>query len=445
MPPKVALVTYIVLLIWLLRIERKQNPEASLSLWIPTLFFMIMASRSVGRWFSPGFSDGSVAEGSSLDRVVLNSLILIALLVLSRRKIDWSRILKDNSWLILFYVFLGLSILWSEYPYSSFKRWFKIVGLVIMGFMVLSERKPLQALESMLRRTAYVLIPLSLVLIKYFPQYGISYTVHEGIRMGTGVTTHKNSLGVLCAVLVFFLIWRLFLKWRAGGLFKSKSYTYADAIVIGIGLFLLFGGGATYSATSILIFIIGMAFLIILYRYKNLAKYLADHLKPALIVMAVLLMFFYSILLPLVTSLLNRSENLTDRDEVWSSVLEVASQNPILGTGYGGYWGLAGDTAKKHHKVNQSHNGYIEIYLQVGIVGIIFFTIFIFEFCGNIRRAFNHVYDWGVFGMCFLIMVLVYNYSEASFISTTLIWTLIVVMSIVFSAPCLHAQETEDE
>lgn len=443
MSPKIALIAYIVLLIWLLRIERRHNPEASLSLWIPTLFFMIMASRPVGSWFAPGASGGSVAEGSPLDRLVLSVFILLALLVICKRKIAWSQIFKENRCLILLHVFLGLSIFWSEYPFNSFKRWFKIIGIVIMGFMVLSEHKPLQSLESLLRRSAYVLIPLSVVLIKYFPQYGISYSAYEGTRMGTGVSTHKNGLGVLCAVLSFFLIWRIFLQWRAGEIIKNRSQTFADVLVLHIGLFLLFGGGATYSATSILIFIVGIVFLIVLYRYKNLTKNMANHLKGTLIVMVVLCMLFYNILLPVATSILNRSENLTDRDVIWSSVLEIASQNPIFGVGYGGYWGLEEDTYKKHHKVDQSHNGYLEIYLQVGIVGIIVFIIFIFEFCGNIRREITHSYDWGVFGMCFLIMSLLYNYSEASFIRTSLMWALMGIMSIVFSTPS-YAQETED-
>lgn len=442
MPPKIALIAYIVLLIWLLRIERRHNPEASLSLWIPTLFFMIMASRPIRSWFAPGASGGSVAEGSLLDRLVLNVFILLALLVLCRRKIAWSQIFKENRCLILLYVFLGLSICWSEYPFNSFKRWFKIVGIVIMGFMVMSEHKPLQSLESLLRRCAYVLIPLSIVFIKYFPEYGVSYT-WAGSRMGTGVTTHKNSLGVLCAVLVFFLIWRSFLKWRAGELFRTRSHTFADAMIIGIGLFLLFGGGDSYSATSILIFIIGMALLIVLYRYRNLTKNMANHLKPVLIAMVVLFLLTYSIFSPVVISLLDRNENLTERDEIWTSVIEIASQSPIIGSGYGGYWGLAGDTTKKHHGVDQSHNGYIEIYLQVGIIGIIVFILFIFEFCRNLQRVINHIYDWGVFGMCFLIMLLLYNYTEAGLITTSLMWSLTVFLTIVLSAYAFIQTESE--
>lgn len=206
MPPKIALIACMVFIIWLLRIESKENTVLSPALWVPTFWLLIMGSRPVGRWFNPT-SVGSDAAGSPYDRFVLTMLILLALWVLSRRKINWSLLLKDNLWLILLYVYLGLSVLWSDFPFSSFKRWIKIFGAIPMALMILSEKQPLQALESVLRRCAYVLIPLSLVLIKYFPNYGVVYSRWEGTRMATGVTTHKNSLGVLCTLLAFFLIW----------------------------------------------------------------------------------------------------------------------------------------------------------------------------------------------------------------------------------------------
>jgi len=365
-------------------------------------------------------------------------LILLALWFLYRRKINWSLLLKDNLWLILLYVYLGLSVLWSDFPFSSFKRWIKIFGAIPMAFMILSEKQPLQALESVLRRCAYVLIPLSLMLIKYFPNYGVLYSRWEGTRMATGVTTHKNSLGALCTILAFTLIWAALRKWRSGELFKSRYYTLADALAIGIAVFLLFGGDSgSYSATGILVFIVGIVFLFVLSRMKNLTAYARNHLKTLMIVGVVLFLLFNSLLLPIVTSLLGRDETLTERTDIWRSVIEVASQKPLLGVGYGGYWGLQEGTSSRHHYVKQSHSGYLDVYLKVGIVGIAALFTFFLEFCGKVRREFNHVFDWNVFGICFILMVLLYNYAESAFIEASFMWTVTVFLTVVFSAPCL--------
>ena len=85
MPPKLVLIGCIVFVIWLLRIEQKRNPIASHALWLPTFWLLIMGSRPVGAWFMHGSqSGGSDAAGSQLDRLGLNSLILIALFEIGR-------------------------------------------------------------------------------------------------------------------------------------------------------------------------------------------------------------------------------------------------------------------------------------------------------------------------------------------------------------------------
>lgn len=435
MPPKVALILCIVMVVVLLRIERQRNQAASLALWVPIFWVLIVGSRPVGSWF--GTSSVSDAAGSPLDRLVLNTLILLALWILSRRNIDWSRILKDNFWLILLYLYLGSSILWSDFPYVSLKRWIKISGQILMAIVVMSEQSPLQAMESVFRRCAYVLIPLSLVLVKYFPHLGRQYGRWCGGEMWVGVAGQKNGLGLLCAISLFFLIWAALRQWRSGEFLKSRSQAFADALIVGIALFLLLGPGGSYSATSIAILIVGIASLMILYRMKNFAMGMAAHLKAALIAFLLICLLIGNLLLPTVSSILGREETLTGRTDIWQLVLEVASHNPILGVGFGGFWGLEDDVTSEHG-VKQSHNGYLEVYLQVGIVGIVALFAFLMEFCGKVRREVNYMFDWGVFGICFLLMLVLYNYSEASFIQAGFMWTITVFLTVVFSAPCLH-------
>ena len=200
----IALILWFVAAIVLLRIESKANPQASLFLWVPTLWTLIAASRPVTRWLSPTARyAGSAADGSFADRVVLSGLIAVGIVVLAtRRRIEWSRVWKENWPIFLLFAFIGMSILWSDVPYVSFKRWLRSSGAVVMGLVVLSDVRPLRALESVLRRCAYLLVPLSLVLIKYVPEYGRAYGRSSGAEMWTGVGTHKNALGVLCAVSV---------------------------------------------------------------------------------------------------------------------------------------------------------------------------------------------------------------------------------------------------
>jgi len=399
---------------------------------------LIMASRPIGAWFKNAGSY-SIAEGSKYDRIVLSILIFLGIWILSNRRMDWSKIIKDNRLLILLYVYLGISILWSDYPFISFKRWFKITGTVVMSFVILSEDNPLKALLSILRRSAYILIPLSIVLIKYFPEYGVQYSRWEGVRMATGVTTHKNSLGVLCAFSSLTLIWAFFRGRKMEKAHWLRAAGSADLLVIAISLFLLFGGeSGTYSATSILIFSVGMLLYISLERTKSFSSTVSNNFRMLVLVGVVVVVLFRNLLLPPILESLGRNETLTDRAYIWASVLAIASRHPVLGTGYGGFWGLKSEAITSRYGVLQAHNGYLDVYLQVGVIGIIFLSLFLLELCGKARNMTSYDKDLGVLSICFVIMILLYNYSEAGFIETNCMWTIAVFLTGVLTIPSLY-------
>jgi hypothetical protein len=98
------------------------------------------------------------------------------------------------------------SIFWSDMPFISFKRWVKELVAVVMTFFVLSESDPRKALQSIFRRTIYILIPFSYILINYFPEYGREYGRWSGGQMWIGVALQKNGLGRLCVFSAFFSV-----------------------------------------------------------------------------------------------------------------------------------------------------------------------------------------------------------------------------------------------
>ncbi len=448
MPPIVALILCVILVTALLRIERKRNPAASIALWVVTIWMLICASRPLGSWIEYPPSYTSIEAGSFLDRLVIGILIVVALLILLKRKIEWSRILGDNFWLLLLFLYLAISILWSEIPFVSFKRWFRTIGDVFLALVVLSERRPLLALESVFRRCAYVLVPFSFVLINYFPELGRGYGRWSGEEMWNGATLHKNSLGALCALSAFLLIWALLREWRSGDLFKRRSQTFADALVLAIAVFLLRGPGGSYSATSIGILIVGIATLLMLYRRENLARYVGRHLKAFAVSLALMYWLCYDSVVSIVAPVFGREETLTGRTDIWPLLFDFASRNPLLGVGYGGFW-APGDREleevfSSQFILAQAHNGYLAVYVELGIVGIALLAVFLLAYCGRVRREMNHAFEWGIYGICVLLMSLLYNNSEISFIqSSSYPWATMVFLMVVFSEPPLRMTETD--
>src|SRR5205814_1146334 len=147
------------------------------------------ASRPLSTWFA---TTGDSEAGSPLDRLVLAGLTIAAMAVLTYRRFDWSAALRRHTWLLAVLAYMFLSTLWSDLTLIALKRWLREWIVVVMAFVVVSEGNPRQALESVLRRSAYILIPFSLVLIKYYPVLGRRYGRWSGIEMWTGVTGQKN-------------------------------------------------------------------------------------------------------------------------------------------------------------------------------------------------------------------------------------------------------------
>ena len=134
-----------------------------------------MASRPIGYWIGGGSGDASpesYLDGSPVDRNVFLLLILGGVFVLRGRRVNWRLFRNQNFWLICYYVFCGISILWSEYPFVTFKRWFKEIGTVVMVLVIMTDRDPIKAFQEVFVRCAFLLIPTSILVIKYYLDVG---------------------------------------------------------------------------------------------------------------------------------------------------------------------------------------------------------------------------------------------------------------------------------
>jgi len=171
MPPILALFLCFIFCIGLYIIDIKNESDVSVTLWIPTLWLMLCGSRSLDLWFNPS-RDIVTGEGGSIDRIFLITLITITSLVLSQRKVNWHKIYRGNAWILILYAYMLISIVWTESPLNSLKRWFRTLGDLMVVMVILTETNPFKAIVTAYKRCFILLIPLSVVLIKYFRQYG---------------------------------------------------------------------------------------------------------------------------------------------------------------------------------------------------------------------------------------------------------------------------------
>lgn len=411
MPPYLALFFCTCFVVFLLRLDRQQSPEVTRGLWIPTIWMITVSTKALGTWF--GLPGTSVEEGSPLDRNFLIVLLCIATWMLVKRKFSFAQSLQENAWLMAFIVFMFISIAWSGYPFVSLKRWIREIIAILMGFLVLTEKNPREAIACVSRRTIYILIPLSLVLIKYFPQYGVWYLPWTGARMWIGVADQKNDFGQLTSLAVFFLIWSLQRRWRLPRDQKIRYLTLADLSVLAIALYLSKGAEAGYSATSLVMLAVALICFSGLLWLKKKGKILG----PGVIKSYVAFLIIYATLTPLmgrlpigdISSSLGRNSTLTDRTKNWPGLVSVAMSKPMLGHGIGGFW-----TTERVHQGFPAHNGFLEILLVLGFVGLFMISIFLIISAGRAHALMARDYDWGVLWICWLTMALLNNITESS-------------------------------
>src|SRR5689334_18853521 len=210
MPPILALCLTIGFVVFLFRRDFAEKPPVTRALWIPLIWMVIIGSRYVSEWLAGfGISAGAISleEGSPIDALVFFSLIVSAAAVVNRRRVNLSLLLRENRWLAIFFIYGFFAILWSDFPFVAFKRWIKIIGHPLMVLIVLTEPDPQEALRRLLRRTAYFLVPFSILFIKYYPDLGRGFDSWSGVPYNKGVTADKNALGHACLVLGFFFLW----------------------------------------------------------------------------------------------------------------------------------------------------------------------------------------------------------------------------------------------
>lgn len=431
MPPKIALLLCICFILYLFKIDSKRKPDVSSALWIPLVWMMIVASRMVSLWLNQATDSatpGAYLEGSPIDRAIFVILIVVGVFILCKRKIDWLHIVQRNVWLCLFFTYCGISILWSDFPFVSFKRYVKGIGNLIMVLVVLTEPDPVEAVKRMFRRCAYVLIPLSVLFIKYYPHLGRIYHRYSGGLSFTGVTTNKNSLGQLCLVCGLFFFWNIVSVWRNKNISFEKKEVLVQILIFIMILLLLI---KTNSATSLLCFIVGSCTFIVIGMsvFRKNGKYIV---LISLCFLPFLLLGF-DFLLSLAVDSTGHSETFWGRVSFWPELIDLMGASPLIGTGYDSFW--LGDRMERlwdkyWWRPTEAHNGYVETFLELGLIGLFLLIGVIIVAYRNICRELMFDFDYGRFRLALLVIALFFNVTESAFKGLHLIWFIFVLIAV---------------
>ena len=150
-----------------------------------------------------------------------------------------------------------------------------------------------------------------------------------------------------------------------------------------------------------------------------------------------------------------RNATLTGRTEIWERLLSEPN-SALFGTGYASFW-LGARLQRIWDsdpitKLLQAHNGYIEIYLNLGLIGVALLGGVLWTGLRNTRRRLtapdsaaagpdDRTYQ--TFGMAYVSAYLLYNLTEATFINLNFLF--IIFLLVAFDFPRTEIELAEEE
>jgi O-antigen ligase len=407
-------------------LDRNKFDRTSKALWLPVIWIGIAGSRAVSSWFGiAGDSAGTLAstlDGSPIDAAIYEVLIIAGVVVLFRRKKRAIMLFKASVPVLLYLAYCLISTAWSPIHGVAFKRWIKDVGDLVMVILIVTEADPIAALRRLYSRLGFVLLPLSIPLIRYT---SLGVTFDENGPMITGVTTNKNSLGLIVFVILLGVLWNV----RALLLDKKATnrtrHLVAQCVLLSSGVVLL---QMAHCATAIACFILGSGLMLA----TSLPVVRNRPARVHALCIGIILAGAATLLLggeSIVTGALGRRADL-GRGDIWKASI-AAADNPVFGTGFESFWNtnvekvavqLRNYWGPTVHNLVSAHNGYIEVYLDLGWVGVCLIAWILVSGYRHAVECFRRDPQFGSLLLTYIATCAFYSISEVGFRVLTPSW-----------------------
>ena len=369
--------------------------------WIVAVFLVAVqvgaAAAVVAVFFE---SDPTRVERHPVNTVCVAASLACIVIASSFVYRDIARLLARNMAVLAYVTLVVTSVAWSIHPDLTFRR---SIG-VILSILVAAYLTVRFGEKARMRVFSFVFAILgigSLLFVAAYPDYGIAA---EG--QWRGVFDHKNTLGAIMAIAIFTELYLLVLgNWRPSWRFGLLSIYFIMLIL-------------SQSVTSLLvavIYLVGTAVYSVGKHDKLAGLVVAIILGLPLLLLQLGLWYNADFLL----SFLGKNATLTGRTDLWLAVLDLIKGSPLLGWGYMAAWvptdpQIAAIIQELHWSVSSAHSAYLDVTLQLGLVGLGLLLMIIAIAWQRARACCRKgVLPLGWFSLLFIVGALFYSISES--------------------------------
>ncbi len=332
---------------------------------------------------------------------------------------------RDGRLLLALTALTTLSAIWSLSPVTTLSASAALwASTFIAAYMAL--RISPRELLNLLAIALGALAAGSMMVILLLPDYGVMTGTHEGLW--NGLTTHKNALGRYMVMGVVIA--------AALALKPQNPWRLLLLAVCALCFILMLG---TQSATAYVLLVAFMFLYALLRTSANLAAPARTGLLLiglSIIAIAALLLTDATVLEETLTAL-GRDTSLTHRTRIWAGAMDAISEQPWLGYGYEAFWGSSTSTSFSLHytswNVPHVHNGFLEVWLGLGVTGVILLTALTLSFLRHITSRMSP--DLLVLFALTLTTSLVLNLVEFNFLRyNNIFWILFIYVLLRLKA-----------
>jgi O-antigen ligase len=389
--------------------------------WLLQGALMVCVTRGTIPFLQNGGEDaygsGGSVSGTQIFILTTSVWLFGMLLTLGRRK---SRSAMTDRVLLLSLPILAIvSTGWSVAPRMSAGMGFQLLLLTLLG-LAIAETYNLEEQMQLFMITGLVAGGASLLAAVFSPATAFDHFGHTGALQG--IFTHKNTCG---SFMLFLFTPAVFLR-RAGSHNVLKTFAY--------GLFCAMIVVLSQSVTSMLL----LVFIALFTSAFGILKYFRN--RDALFIAVALAALSIPILLLIsanqveLTEWLGKDATFSGRTFIWQSILLFIAKKPWLGYGYMAFFSSKNAGAGEFStvvgfSVNHAHNGFLMVWLDLGLVGLAIVTMILIRALSNLRRIWTRGFArMGEWYALIIVLVLLSNIDERGLASANdLTWLLFVV------------------
>jgi exopolysaccharide production protein ExoQ len=375
---------------------------------LTTFVLLIYISAFTPSQFQQGFDVAGDPAGKVGSFLTALSAPLVLLLVYR----NWDRFrdrLRHTTWPIFMVSLVLVSTLWSINSGITLRR--SVILAVTSVYAVHLGTLAPEFRDRLFGRAVFFTIVASYLIVLFLPAYGVSGGTHFG--EWRGVFDQKNILGKQMVFSFFLAIYS-----RA---FQSRV-TARLVAVLALVLLLMSRSGTAIAAFGIILVIAGMLSIRSYFARRETVAIFWLLVVPPFLALTAAGIGFRSELF----QMFGKDPTLTGRTLIWSVVWEGITKKPWLGWGFEVFFnqpelrtsfGIAG-------AANHAHDGFLDVILATGFLGLAVFLIGYFIACRNAWRTYSVSSDKSAqWPLLFLAMLVFLNLPESVLLRTgTFLW-----------------------